>query len=115
MTEVSNNFYNSSPPFGQNKNGGINIDAHYSDNMKVKRPKIDPNSIKIVVPKQKSFSDEDANKRIQNLNSDIYESYKKEKSSHEFNFKTFFKLVAAFVLAAAGITGIRKIIGLFKK
>ena len=118
MVDVSGKYLNNQLSFGKSNTGdnGMNIDAHYSDSMKVKRPKIDPDKIKIGIPPQKSnFSDKEATARIQRLNSDIYEAHKKEKSSHEFNFKSYLKIIAGFVLAAAGIAGIRKLVRLFKK
>ena len=118
MVDVSGNYLNNSINFGKStpEDNGMNTDAHYSDSMKVKRPKIDPNKIKIGLPVQKSnFSDKEATAKIQQLNSDIYEAHKKEKSAHEFSFKNYFKIIAGFVLAAASIAGIRQLVRLFRK
>lgn len=119
MVDVANVYLNNSPPFRENNvtknDSGTNIDAHYSDSMKVKRPKIKPEDIKIIIPEQTLYSDKEATRKIQQLNSDVYEAHKKEKSTNEFNFKTYFKIIAAFIGAAAGIACIRKIIGLFRK
>ncbi|MBR6127369.1 hypothetical protein IKQ21_06760, partial [bacterium] len=105
MVDGTNINLKNSLPFGENKiphkESGANIDAHYSDSMKVERPKINPENIKITVPHKTLYSDADATKRIQQLNTDIYEGQKKEKAKNEFNFKTYFKLIAAFILAAA--------------
>ena len=100
----------SAPP-----DSGAIIEAHYTDNIKVKRPKITPDSIKIEIPENKKLSNEDMNKRLRDLNTDIFEAQQKEVSNREFNSKTFFKIIASFVIAAASIAGIRKIIGFFRK
>ena len=94
---------------------GTNLDAHYSDNMKVKRPVIQANNTQINISEKTLYSDKEATKKIQQINGDIYEGQKKEKANHEFSFKTYFKICIGLVLAAAGIAGIRKIIQYFRK
>lgn len=92
------------------------LDAHYTNNMKIKRPKINPDSISITIPPKASlYSDSEATKKFQHLNTDIYEGQRKEKSNHEFNFSTFFKIFVGFITTAAVIACIRKIIHCFGK
>lgn len=98
-----------------NDSGNI-VEAHYTNNMKVKRPKINPDTIQIAVPEQKAiFSDKEASKKLKQLNTDIYIGQRKEKANHEFNFRTYFKIIVAFIAAAASIAGVREIIRFFKK
>ena len=94
---------------------GAVIEAHYTDNIKVKRPQITPDSIKIAIPDNKKLTNQKMNQKLRDLNTDIFEAQQKEVSNREFNPKTFFKIIASFVLAAASVAGIRKLIGLFRK
>ena len=111
-SHISNNaaLINYPPP-----DSGRNLDAHYTDNIKVKRPAIVANSADIKINAKPVYTDRDATLKIQKLNTDIYEGQQKEKSSHEFNFKTYCKIFAGIIIAAAGIAGIRAIIRHFKK
>ena len=86
-----------------------NIEAHYSNDMKVKRPKVTSFEAPPEIPKHKLFSDKDASKKMQQINTDIYEGSTKEKSQHEFNRKLYFKIFGGITLATAGIAGIGKI------
>ena len=94
MSDVANNY---------------NIEAHYSNDMKVKRPKVTTFEAPSVIPKHHLFSDKDASKKMQEINTDIYEGSQKEKSQHEFNRKLYFKIFGGITLATAGIAGISKI------
>ncbi len=85
-----------------------NIDAHYSTNMKVTKPKIVAYEAPPELPKHRLFSDKEATKKIQQINTDIYEGAKKEKSNHEFSFSKFFKIFSGITLAAIIIACIRK-------
>lgn len=86
-----------------------NIEAHYSDNMKVSRPKITSYEPPPNLPKNNLFSDKEANTKMQGINTDIYEGSQKEKSKHEFNRNLYFKIFGGITLAATGIAGISKI------
>ena len=98
--------------FTSNTNN-FNIDAHYSSNMKVTPPKVTAEAA--AVNRQKTlYSDREATEKLQKFNTEIYQDYKKEKSKNEFNFKTYFKIFGGFILAAASIAGIRRIIKWFK-
>ena len=116
MNEISNNNIQNtvaikkSPP-----DDGSIIEAHYADNIKVRHPQITPESIKIAIPENKKSSNQEMNEKLRNLNMDIFEAQQKEVSNREFNPKTFFKIIAGFVIAAASIAGIRKLIGFFRK
>lgn len=89
-------------------NDSLNLDAHTSNKMKVKRPKITVNDLKSVLPVQKTFSDKEATKRIQAINTDIYEGATKEKEKHEFNLKRYFTIFGIIALITAAITYFRK-------
>ena len=111
MTEfVNNNLISASTPppaIQAQRDDGMNLDAHYTKNMKVKRPSVNPDRVATIIPEQKTYSNKEADKKLQQLNTDVFTSYQKEKSSHEFNFKTYFKIFCAVVLAAASFAGIR--------
>ena len=112
MAEVYNN-YNSvnrivQPP-NENELSQYNIEAHTSSNMKVERPKLVPAEAPSVIPTTHLFSDADATKRMQSINTDIYEGSKKEKSKHEFNRSLYFKIFGGVLFATAGVAGISRI------
>lgn len=94
----------------------LNIDAHYSNDMKVKRP-----SVNIAAAPQgyinntKLFSEDEANKKVQEMNTDIYEKASKERAKHEFNSSLYFKIFGGVILGAAGIAGYNKIKKFFRK
>ena len=93
MSEINNNY----------------LEGHYSTETKVKRPKIVVADAPASLPKQVLFSNKDADKRMQQINTDIYEGAKKEKSKNEFNKSLFFKIFGGVTLATAGIAGICRI------
>ena len=122
MNEISNN--NSSPYIQQVNNNTVhdnspnleyNIEAHYSDNTKVSRPKLTVAEGPVALPNNHIYSDKEANSRIQAINTDIYESSKKEKAKHEFNRSLYFKIFGCVTLATAGIAGFGAIKKFFKK
>ena len=82
-------------------------DAYYTTELKVK-PQLSAASPPLVLPKGYSFSDKDASRRMQTINTDIYQGAKKEKTSNEFNKKLYFKIFGGVVLFTAGIACIRK-------
>ena len=117
MNEVINTTYNNnSPPLksvnsfhqGEQNNGLMSLEAHSSKNMKVKRPKITVNELTASLPVQKVFSDKEATKRMQAINTDIYEGAKKEKEKHEFNLKRYATIFGIITLLAAAIAYFRK-------
>lgn len=85
-----------------------NLEAHTSTNMKVKRPKISPNDLAMILPKKKPFSDEEATKKMRAINTDIYEGAVKEKEKHEFNLKRYFTICGIIALLTAVIGYFRK-------
>lgn len=96
-------------------NNQINIDAHYTDSMKIKKPirrAVEaPNGLKAPV----LFSDKEANEKLSKIDIDIYEGSKKERKKHDFNKMLYFKIFGGVVLATAGIAGISKIRKFFNK
>ena len=66
MSEINNNY----------------LEAHYSTETKVKRPKLVAAEAPASLPKQVLFSNQDADKRMQQINTDIYEGAKKEKAKN---------------------------------
>ena len=115
MTDIQqnylNNIYPNSPPIrGVDSSGSaeFNLDAHTSSDMKVKRPKITVNDLSFAINEKKLFSDAEATKRIQSINTDIYEGAKKEKSNHEINFKRYFTIFGILALLTAAIAYFRK-------
>ena len=113
MSEVNTyNYNNTSPPgpvmrSGEN-NEAFNLEAHTSANMKVKRPKVTPNDLKLIQSGKKLFSDAEATKKIQSINTDIYEGAKQEKEKHEFNFKRYFTIFGIIALLTAAYSYFRK-------
>lgn len=112
MTEIQayniNNLnLNNSPPF-RGESEQMQLEAHTATNMKVKRPKVLPNDISFNLPSQKTFSDTEATKRMQAINTDIYEGAKQEKEKHEFNLKRYFTIFGILALLTAAISYFRK-------
>ena len=99
MSEINNNY----------------LEAHYSTETKVKRPKLVAAEAPASLPKQILFSNQDADKRMQQINTDIYEGAKKEKAKNDFDKKLYFKIFGGITLLTAGIAGIYKIRNFFRK
>lgn len=99
MSEINNNY----------------LEAHYSTETKVKRPKLVAAEAPASLPKQVLFSNQDADKRMQQINTDIYEGAKKEKAKNDFDKKLYFKIFGGITLLTAGIAGIYKIRNFFRK
>ncbi len=78
MTEINNyNSYMSKPVVQYTTVDSVadeNLDAHTSTNMKVTKPKIVVADASSNIPKMTMFSDIEANKRVKEINNDIYES-----------------------------------------
>ena len=91
------------------------IEAHYTTDTKVKRTNNGAVEAPVVLPKHKLFSDSEANRKTGAINTDIYESAKKEKKEHEFNKALYFKIFGGVTLLTAGIAGIYKIRNFFRK
>ena len=115
MNEVNTYcFNNSSPPLsnpamrGGENNEAYNLEAHTSSNMKVKRPKVTPNDLALIQSGKKPFSDSEATKKIQSINTDIYEGAKQEKEKHEFNFKRYFTIFGIIALLTAAYAYFRR-------
>ena len=111
MTEISGNItpVATSPPLKSVENSDIG--AHYSTDMKVAKPKLTVYEAPPELPKHHLFSDKDATKRMQEINTDIYESSRKEKSNHGYSSSTYFKIFSGITLTALIIAGIRKFRG----
>ncbi len=99
MSEINNNY----------------LEAHYSTETKVKRPKVVAADAPASLPKQVLFSNQDADKRMQQINTDIYEGAKKEKAKNDFDKRLYFKIFGGITLLTAGIAGIYKIRNFFRK
>ena len=84
------------------------LEGHYSNETKVKRPKITAAEAPAVLPKRTLFSEQEAKIRLNEINTDIYQGAKKEKSKNEFNKSLYFKIFGGVALTAAGIAGIYK-------
>lgn len=91
------------------------IDAHYSSNMKVKRPQVTEAFAPTSALNSGMFSDKDATKRFNQINNDIYEGANKEKKNHGFNRKLFLKIFIGIVLAVTGVSCYGKIRNFFRK
>lgn len=91
------------------------IEAHYSTDTKVKRPKIISVAAPNILPAKSSFSDKEAKRKLDSINTDIYENTRKEKAKHESNKSLYFKIFGGVTLLTAGIAGISKIRDFFKR
>lgn len=91
------------------------IEGHYTTQTKVKRPKVSVADAPTTLPKHNLFSEKEANTKINNINNDIYVGTQKEKSKHDFNRSTYFKIFGGVALLAAGIAGYDKIKSFFRK
>ena len=86
-----------------------NLNAHYTTNVKVSRPE---NPVAIppqALPTQHLYNDIDAKRRMNSINQDVYDSYKKEEKRDGNNFLKIFGISSATVL---GVLGLKE---LFKK
>ena len=86
-----------------------NLNAHYSSNHKVKRPKHSVASAPNALPRHRLYNDSDANSRMNAINQDIYLDSKREKSKKG---KTFTKYFVGGIIAILAFLGLKKI---FKK
>lgn len=93
----------------------INIGSYYSTETKVQRPKIVPAEAPQALPTQHLISDKEMSNKMTQINTDIYQGAKKERSKYEFNRGLYFKIFGGVTLLACGIAGYKKIKGFFKK
>lgn len=86
----------------------FNLNSYYSSDTKIKHPTKNIAQAPIILPKAYSFSDKDADRKMQFINADIYTKTKQENAEHKFNKKTFFKIFSCVTLAILGFLGFRK-------
>ena len=110
MSDINtyNNYPAKSPPIKAKEKNDFVIEAHTSSDMKVKRPIVSANELNSLLPSKPVFSDREATKRMQAINTDIYEGAKKEKEKHEFNLKRFFTIFGIITLLTAAFTYLRR-------
>ena len=89
------------------KIANMNLDAHYTSNPKVERPKVDVISGPVDVSKGHLYNDIDARNKFRQIDADIYDGVKaeKKKSSNGF-WKVFF----GAILAILGFKGLQKLL-----
>ena len=117
MSEISLN-QNNIPNFTSLKNNDastkpdLNIKSHYSDNMKIQRPKI-PAFAPGNLPNQHYIQSvtKEADTVVKQINNDIYTGVRKENNKHGFNKVLYFKIFGGITLATIIVTCLRK----FKK
>ena len=81
-----------------------NLEAHYSTNSKVQRPKITIANAPSSLPNKKMpYYDKDANKRMQAINDEIYKDYESEKQRKSSSAITFISTIALAILTVLGI------------
>ena len=85
-----------------------NLDAHYTTEAKVKRHPHVVVSAPEALPTYHVYNDIDANKRLADLNNDIYVRYKEEKAQPKRTFLKAFGAIVATILAIVGIKRIFK-------
>lgn len=76
-----------------------NLDAHYTNNPKVKRPVNVAVSAPTKIPGKYTFDRNEADRRLHAINKDIYESTKKEEKSFLRSFIKIFAIGVATVLS----------------
>ena len=84
------------------------IDAHYTNDMKLQPPKVELAQAPPLLPRHQLFSDKEATKKIQQINTDIYVNSKKEKTKHGFNYSAFFKIFGGLSIIAIILACIHK-------
>ena len=113
MQDIQNNYntysISNSPPIksGEKMPVQFNIEAHTSNNMKVEQPKVTANFLQSL-PVNNRYSYKEADNQLKQINADIYEGTKKEKSKHEFNSKRYFTIFGILSLLTVAITCFRK-------
>ena len=90
----------------------INLDSHYTTDVKVKRPVANSINPPANLGSNYVFNEKEVNKKLNQLNQDIYNSYKKEKRK---SFKEFCLVVIGVGLAILAFCGSKKIFNFFKK
>ena len=79
-------------------------DAHYSNNMKLERPKVFVSEFNSSLKNNNSYSLKEVIKRGDDINADIYNRTKKEKRNNEFNFKRYFTIFGILTLLTTAIS-----------
>jgi len=90
------------------QNPDLNIQAHYSNDMKVKRVRRSVNNIPNSIPTHHLITPHEMDTKMRSINTDIYEGRQKEEANHVFNSKLYFKIFAGVTLFSAIIACIRK-------
>lgn len=90
----------------------MNLTAHYTNSSKVVKPTRIAVSAPQTLPSQKVFDNKDAEKRLSQLNKDIYKDSKQAKRDP---LKNFVKIFGGIILLVLGIRGLKKISSIFKK
>jgi len=83
-----------------------NLDSHYTTQAKVKPPKYTVAEAPAVLPKYHAFDDIDANNRIDEINTDIYEGVHSEQAGF---IKKFWKGYLCFAGAILAFVGARRL------
>ncbi|MCM1004661.1 MAG: hypothetical protein NC408_10035 [Candidatus Gastranaerophilales bacterium] len=78
----------------------VNINQHYTSNLKAERPKRTVASAPDNLPSFNLCKDEDLNKKMRVLNNDIYQDSKHEKNK---SAKTFWKCFGGLAVLVMGI------------
>ena len=94
--------------FEKNQISNININPHYSNNLKAEPSKNVIVEGPQVLPKIYVFTDEDANKRFETINKELGIKTKKDKNKAFTNFWKVFGGVTLAIFAALGIKKILK-------
>jgi len=84
------------------QNTAQNLNAHYTSNSKVQKPKRMVTKGPANVPENYTFNDDIANLKIKIMNEDIYKKTKAEKSKAD---KNIFKIFIGIILSGLAIFG----------
>ena len=115
MSDVLNIKSNPTPILSFQKQGkdinkpDLNIQAHYSDNMKVSSPKV-PALAPLNLPNQNYIQrvNKEADEQVKQINYDIYVGTQKERSNRAFDKVLYFKIFGGITLAAIIVACLRK-------
>ena len=84
------------------------LEAHYTTETKIQPISNLIANPPTTIPQHKLYSDKEADKKLAEINNDIYLGAQKEKSEKGFNKKLYLKLFALITLCIAAAAGLKK-------
>lgn len=84
------------------------LEAHYTTETKIQPISNLIANPPATIPANKLFSDKEADKKLAEINNDIYIGAQKEKNNKNFKKKLYLKILALVSLIVAGVAGYKK-------